>query len=1002
MSQDYRLSLEMSGTESRAAEAAPGGETTALERRTFLKMAGFTLGAAVSWGCTRGNDRKLVPYLIAPEEIVPGRPYWYASVCGACPAGCGVLSKNLDGRPVKIEGNPEHPVSHGGLCAVGQASVLSLYDDQRLRAPLQKGVESTWPVIDAHLETEIEQLIASGARVRFLTDSCAGPADLDAINTFLGRFDDSRLVVYDPVSVAAISDAHEKSHGVRALPRYHFEKADVIVSFGADFLGTWISPVEHTYAYHQGRQGGAEQARFSFHVQIESRLSLTGSNADQRIVVPPDGTVVTLAQLALRVGRGLGETPAWTDLPESPVGEPVIDELGRRLLAVPSGKTLIVCGENDPQTQLIVNYLNELLGNYSSGVVDLTGRSHQRRGNDRALLELRDEMVRGEVDALLIRGVNPVYELPFGQDFAQAMDSTALVVCFSDHLDETARHATFVCPEPHFLESWGDSEPVVGVVALRQPVVRPIGSPRSLMESLSSWSGRPANGRELLRESWLQRVFPRTSSADGFDAFWDRTLHDGWAEVSADAAPASFDASGLAGIDARPPVEDGRLVVVTHASLAVHDGRHAHNAWLQEMPDPITKTCWDNFACLNTETARSLGLEDGDEVRVEGSGAGSITVPVLLQPGQHPRVIAIALGYGRAGTDRFSRIGPRWLESRPTVEQGGVIGENAAPLIIVADGYLQTTRSGARLVPTGAKRPVACTQQHHSLDIPEHLAMGGNTRRDIVRETTVTALNDHNQGGRHGHEEHPSLWEVHEMRPHHWGMVVDLSACTGCSACVVSCQAENNIPVVGRDEIVRSREMHWMRIDRYYSGDTEDVDVVHMPMMCQHCDNAPCETVCPVQATAQSAEGLNQQVYNRCVGTRYCANNCPYKVRRFNWFDYPREGRLQNLALNPDVTIRSRGVMEKCSLCVQRIQYAKIEAKREGRPVADGEIQPACAESCPARAITFGDLNDPESRLARLGQDPRHYQVLAELGVKPVVSYLKKIRNRPERMNRDG
>jgi len=965
-------------------------------------MAGFTLGAAVSWGCTRGNDRELVPYLIAPEEVVPGRPTFYASVCGACPAGCGLLSRNLDGRPVKIEGNPEHPVSRGGLCAVGQASVLALYDDQRLRAPMQKGVESTWPVVDGLLEEQVEEMIASGARVRFLTDSTAGPADVEAIDAFLGRFDDSRLVVYDPVSVAAISDSHEHSHGVRALPRYHFDRAEVIVSFGADFLGTWISPVEHTFAYHQGRQGGAEHDDFSFHVQIESRLSLTGSNADQRIVVPPEATAAALAQLARAVGRGLGETPPWAAPAEGPVSESVIDELARRLLEVPSGNSLLVCGENDPQAQMIANYLNELLGNYSTGVVDLTQQSNQRRGDDRALLELRDEMVRGEVDVLLIRGVNPVYELPFGEDFAGAMDSTALVVSFSSHLDETARHATFVCPEPHFLESWGDSEPVAGVVALRQPVVRTIGSPRSLMESLAIWGGRPANDRELLRESWRRRVFPRTSSTDGFDAFWDRTLHDGWAQVSTDSASASFDASGLAEIEVQPPADNGRLVAVTHASLAVHDGRHAHNAWLQEMPDPITKTCWDNFAAVNPETARTLGLENGDEVRIEAPDAGSITLPVLIQPGQHQRSVAISLGYGRAGTDRFSRIGPRWLEGTPTVDQGGVIGANASPLIGIFDGYLQTSRSEIRLVSTGAKRPVACTQQHHSLDIPEHLAMGANTRRDIVRETTVEALHDHSQGAHHPHEEHLSLWKTHEMQPHHWGMVVDLSACTGCSACVVSCQAENNIPVVGRDEVVRSREMHWMRIDRYYSGGGEDVDVVHMPMMCQHCDNAPCETVCPVQATAQSAEGLNQQVYNRCVGTRYCANNCPYKVRRFNWFNYPREGRLQNLALNPDVTIRSRGVMEKCSLCVQRIQSAKIEAKREGRPVADGEIQPACAESCPARAITFGDLNDPESRLAGLNQDPRHYQVLAELGVKPVVGYLKKIRNRPERVRRDG
>ncbi|MCP4898555.1 MAG: 4Fe-4S dicluster domain-containing protein [bacterium] len=1001
MNREELLSLEQEGTERRSTEANSGEVANSLERRTFLKMAGFTVGAALSWGCTRGNDRKLVPYLIAPEEVVPGRPYWYASVCGACPAGCGVLTKNLDGRPVKIEGNPEHPVSRGGLCAVGQASVLALYDDQRLRAPLNRGVESTWPTIDGLLEQEFQGLVSSGARVRFLTDSCSGPADRRAIESFLDRFDDARLVVYDPISTAAILDAHEESHGVRTLPHYHLDKAEMIVSFGADFLGTWISPVEHTLAYHEGRQPGLKQSHFSYHVQLESRLSLTGSNADQRIVLPPDSTRAVLAQLAVGVARGLGKTPPWATQPNPPISQPVIDELGRRLLAISPGRSLVVCGTNDRQSQLIVNYLNELLGSYSSGVVDLSRPSNQRRGDDRALLELRDEMAGGKVDALLIRGVNPVYELPFGQDFAHAMDSTGLVICFSDRQDETAQHAAFVCPEPHYLESWGDSEPVEGVVALRQPVLRTIGSTRTLMESLATWSGRSASGRELLRESWRQNVFPRSQSTDTFDAFWDRTLHNGWAQVNALDEPATFDADSVAGIVFPPLTKRDQLVAVTHASLAVHDGRHAHNAWLQEMPDPISKTCWDNFASINPETAHNLGLENGDEVRVETPGASPFTIPVLTQPGLHPQVVAIPVGYGRAGTDRFSRIGPRWLEGTPTVERGGVIGANAAGLINVVDGYLQTLQSAVKLVPTGVKRPVAATQQHHTLAIPEHLTMGSDERRDIVRETTVGALH-HDLGNDHGHEEHPSLWETHEMSPHHWGMVVDLSACTGCSACVVSCQAENNIPVVGRDEVARSREMHWMRIDRYFSGDTENVDVVHMPMMCQHCDNAPCETVCPVQATAQSAEGLNQQVYNRCVGTRYCANNCPYKVRRFNWFNYPREGQLQNMALNPDVTIRSRGVMEKCSLCVQRIQYAKIEAKREDRPIADGEIQPACAQSCPAQAITFGNLKDPESRLAQLSHDPRYYQVLAELGVKPVVGYLKKVRNRPERVKTDG
>ncbi len=995
----YRLSLEQDAIDQQPPQAEFDGaaaDRSAVERRTFLKMAGFSVGAGLSWGCTRGEDRKLVPFLVAPEEVVPGRPYWYASVCGACPAGCGVLAKNLDGRPVKLEGNPDHPVSQGGLCAIGQASVLALYDAKRLAAPLNRGQESDWSIVAEEISAEIERLIGTGARVRFLTDSCLGPTDSHIIEQFLDRFEDGRLVIYDSISSSAIAEAHALSHGIRSVPRYHFDKADFIVSFDADFLGTWISPVEHTRGYRAGRRLDGELRAFSYHAQFESHLSLTGSNADRRVVVPPGGIKAAVAHLADTVARRQGRDTLWSDLPESGVDQSVMDDIGRRLTTQRPGRALIVCGENDRQTQLIVNHLNHMLGAYDAGVVDLEQASLQRRGDDQTLLELRDEMARGEVDALCIRSVNPVYELPFGQELAVAMDRISLVVCFSDQNNETAQHAAFVCPEPHFLEAWSDSQPVKGVFAIRQPVLRPIGATRTMMESLARWTGAPANARDIIRENWRQQVFGRATDRGSFRDFWDTTLHDGWTEVAWDPVESVYDAGALAGLDLRPEAELKSLLAVTHASLGVFDGRHAHNAWLHEMPDPITKMTWDNFAAVASATALELGLQTGDEVRLTTADGVRLTLPVLVQPGLHRNAVAVALGYGRKGTDRFTAIGPRWLEGTPTIEPGGVIGANAAPLIQVVDGNLRTSGRAVTLEATGVKRPVGCTQQHHSLYIPERLAIEENERRDIVRETTVVALKSENGHGEHVHDEHPSLWEEHAMPDHHWGMSVDLNACTGCSACVVSCQAENNIPVVGRDEVVRSREMHWMRIDRYYAGEHEDVDVVFMPMMCQHCDNAPCETVCPVQATAQSAEGLNQQIYNRCVGTRYCANNCPYKVRRFNWFNYPRESLLQNMALNPDVTIRTRGVMEKCSLCVQRIQYVKLEAKREGRPISDGEIEPACAQSCPAKAIVFGDLNDPESRLATANQDPRQYQVLAELGVKPVVSYLKKVRNRAE------
>jgi molybdopterin-containing oxidoreductase family iron-sulfur binding subunit len=950
-----------------------------------------------------GEDR-LATEPDAAERGV-GRAYWYASVCGACAAGCGILAKGRDGRPIKLEGTPEHPLSRGGLCAVGQASVLSLYDSKRLRQPLSGREAASWPEVDQAIDETLASLRASGGRVRVLTDSVTGPAEEEQIAAFLSQFQDGRHVIYDPISSSAVADAHRETHGARVIPRYRFERAEVIVSLGADFLGTWISPVEHAAGYQAGRRLTGNRVRFSYHVQIESRMSLTGSNADGRIGVPPGTTAVILAHLAGGLARENGERPPWTTLPPCPVEPEELAGLVDRLWKGRRGRTLVVCGDNDVTAQRLANYANHLLGNYggtaNATTLDLESVSSQRRGDDGELRTLLREIEDGKVDALFVRGVNPVYDLPSGDLLAEALEKMKLVVSFGGHEEETARHAHFVCPEPHHLESWGDAEPVAGVASVRQPAMRPMGSTRPMMESLAVWSGRPGTAYEMVRRSWQRNVYPRRREGSSFEAFWNQALHDGFVRVrpAPGAGGGRYRRFNLAAVTVpsswSPPAEN-ELLLELHPSAGVMDGRHAFNPWLQELPDPIAKTVWDNSAALAPALAERLGIETGDVVRItpaEGPEA-AVEVAALVQPGQHRQSVALALGYGRQGTERFAKVGPQWWEGSPTVEEGGLVGASAAPLLSWTAAALTYAGRRVRVEKTGRSQVLATTQVHHTLAVPPRLAMGHNEHRPIVQETTLAAWREDPAAGRHGHHELASLWPEHPMSPHHWGMAVDLAACTGCSACVMACQAENNIPVVGKDEVRRAREMHWMRIDRYYSGEESDVEVVHMPMMCQHCDNAPCETVCPVQATAQSAEGLNQQVYNRCVGTRYCANNCPYKVRRFNWFHYPREDRLQNLALNPDVTVRSRGVMEKCSLCVQRIQDAKAEAKRADRELRDGEIQPACAQSCPAGAIVFGDMNDPDSRLSRLKHDPRHYEVLAELGIKPVVGYLTLVRNR--------
>jgi molybdopterin-containing oxidoreductase family iron-sulfur binding subunit len=578
---------------------------------------------------------------------------------------------------------------------------------------------------------------------------------------------------------------------------------------------------------------------------------------------------------------------------------------------------------------------------------------------------LLSEIKDGKVSALFIDGVNPVAELPE----APALERAGLVVSFAGSLDETAERAHFVCPDHHYLESWSDAEPVAGLVSLTQPAIRPLGSTRAVMESLAVWSGQPARVYDLLRKSYPTN--------------WERSVEAGFTEIKAHPAPLKplNIAAAKAAMGSAIPASGYTLAL--YPSVAMLDGRHAYNPWLHELPDPVTKITWDSCASISPATAASLGVTDGDIVRIE-----NVELPAVVQPGQHDSVIAVPLGYGRKASERFAKLGPRWINYQPTVNGKGRVGENAAQFLSLKDGVMHYERAGIRPTKTGRRVELAATQTHHTLE-----------GHPIVQEIPPAELG----APREALEKHEELWPPdHPYNGHRWAMAVDLNACTGCAACVVACQVENNIPVVGKDEVRRRREMHWMRIDRYYSGTPDSVEVAHQPMMCQHCEHAPCETVCPTLATVHSDEGLNQQVYNRCVGTRYCANNCPYKARRFNWFDYPREDRLANLVLNPDVTVRTRGVMEKCTFCVQRIQEAKIEARRLGAAVKDGDIRTACQQSCPAGAIVFGDLNDANSRVARLARDERQYRVLEELSVGPSVHYLKIVRNREKGDRNNG
>jgi molybdopterin-containing oxidoreductase family iron-sulfur binding subunit len=971
-------------------------------RREFLKMAGFAFAGAALNGCDRAPVERALAPVTQPEGIIPGRVYDYASTCGGCRAGCGLLARVRDGRPVKLEGNPEHPLSRGGLCAVGQASLLGLYDQQRLRHPLRAGQETDWSTIDEAIRSQLEEIRENGGAVRFLTGPVTSPTARVLIERFLKGFADARHVIHSPRSGAGIVEAHVRTHGIAVMPRYHFDRARTIVSFDADFLGRWVSPVEFAAAYQAGRRLDDPQVLRSYHVQFESRLSLTGSNADRRLLIGPGERGLVMSHLAARLAGKASIDLGADDLVKAPIAEELLDDLADTLWS-DRGRSLVVCDSQAVEEQVLCNFINHVLGNYGT-TVDHRQPSYQQQGTDPELADLIGEIRADRVAALFVYQSNPVQDLPGGTALTQALDRVPLFVNLAERLDETARVSGFVCPVSHDLETWSDAEAVSGVVSIVQPTIAPLAATRPLLESLSAWMGSPQSAREVLLAAWEREIFPRWRGKGAFQEFWDTTVHDGFALVDPVAAavqPFALEAVHLVPRARRPA--EGTFDIVLYSKIGMPDSSHAWNPWLHELPDPITKAAWDNYACVSPEAARRIGLSNGDVVHLESrddeGAAVALELPVLVQRGQHDQVVAVALGYGSQLSERFARVGPQWYQAGPTLGTDGRVGKNASELLTWVNSRLHSVRAGGQLTKTSQRRRLALSQSYDLLDVPSHLAPAGLERRPVIREVTLSQLpiEQEAKAGRPEAGQHADLWpDDHSTKGPKWGMAIDLDACNGCSACVVACQAENNIPVVGRDEVLRNREMYWIRIDRYYNERDDGVDVAFQPMLCQHCGNAPCEAVCPVLATVHSDDGLNQQVYNRCVGTRYCANNCPYKVRRFNWFDYAHDDLLQNLVLNPDVTVRSRGVMEKCTFCVQRIEAARGDVGGRTQRVADGAVQTACQQSCPARAIVFGDLNDPASRVAQLTARQRSYRVLEELNIRPSVSYLAVVRNRAD------
>lgn len=975
-------------------------------RRDFLKVFGFGITAATLSACFEAPVKKAIPYVNKPQDIIPGVANYYASTS---PSGMPVLVKSREGRPIKLEGNSDSKITKGGLSAIDHASLLNLYDVDRMQAPMKGQNTSDWDTVDGEITDKLNQIKVANGNIRILSNTILSPSTRAAISDFIGDYANASHISYDPVSYSAIAQANETDFGQRVIPSYHLEKADVIASFSCDFLGTWLSPVEFSQKYIENRD--PNNAKMSRHFQFESLMTITGAKADLRFPIKPSEQLLVLLNLHNKVASQLGK-PVISGVEEFNVAMNGLEKVAAELVAA-QGRSLVLCGSNDVTCQRLVNAINYYLGNYGE-TIDLNNPSHLKQGDDEALAALAQELQAGQVAALIVYGANPVYNSPYAEIFKQAIPGLQLSVSITEKEDETSRLCGYSCPDHHYLESWNDAQQNATTYSLVQPTINPIFNTRQGQDSFLVWGGSNQKYREYLKEQWNSNMFSQQTTYDTFQDFWNESLRKGVFEVSApEAQELTADFSALT---ATASASSGTELII-YEKVSMRDGAYANNPWLQELADPISRVAWGNYVTVAYSDAQDNGWKTEDLVNLT-LGDKQVAVSVYVQPGQAKGTLGLALGYGRENAGRAAKQS---------------VGANAYPFVTLNNGNQQLWASGAEISKTGQTQQLARLQKFNTLYDPakgEQFGLDFDRTHHIIKETAYPFYKDANTKDSEGHNPYReslkdyeetkrhlvTLWDSHfkdedSQRYIHWAMAIDLNKCTGCGSCVVSCHTENNVPVAGRDEVRRSRDMSWIRIDRYYSGDMDNPDVVHQPMLCQHCDNAPCETVCPVLATVHSKEGINQMAYNRCVGTRYCANNCPYKVRRFNWLNFTNtdkfkdinpaheNNKLANLVLNPDVTVRFRGVMEKCSFCVQRLQEAKLRAKIEANSSfakpEDGKVQTACQQSCPTGAIVFGDRNDPNSEISKLYyREERGYHALEEVKTLPSIKYMSLVRNR--------
>ena len=993
-----------------------------LKRRDFFKVLGAGGAGATVAGCSTGEIERLIPYVTPPEEITPGVATWYASTCGECSSGCGVRVRTREGRAVMIEGNPDHPVSKGGLCSRGVSALQGLYNPDRLATPLRAGPNGFEPIGWDEASALLAERLSAGGRPLFLTGT-RGPTEQMLLGELAGSLN-GQHVIHDGLDDAALREAVNIAFGVSALPRYDIAAARFLVSFGADFLETWISPV--TFAADFASMHGVDHGEKGRFVFVGPRLSLTGQNADEWIPAQAGSEAAIALALAGELVRRGGDAGPYTDMVARYSLEDAAEAAGVEAEALgaladhfAAGDALALgpglAGQHTGATAanlavLILNVAAGSLGRtmHVDAAPDAGASAYGAMGDAIA------DMEAGEYGVAVVSGTNPAYSLPSGSGFGEAYAGVPFKVAFATALDETSSLADLVLPDAHPLESWGDSMPAPGTYAVRQPAMRPLPmfDSRPMADVLLDTARRMGNGlgagtfHEYLRgafDLWLTRNGEAAGVVGDPNALWRTALRTGSVSY-ADATPSidalqspttavSFDAPDIGG--------DGELTLLVYPSPRFGDGTHANRPWLQELPDPVSKIMWHAWVEMNPATVERLGLREGDIVTV-ATAAGSVEVPVWAYPGIREDAVAIAMGGGHTDYGQYANgngVNPMGLLNGASDAHSGAVALVSTRATVTATGAWRrlTTNEGSEVQDDRNVTPaVALAALGHAAEEADHEAEDGHGQlRELQEGGGFRTVDTEGRAedfplpgsdfGTYG-EDHPR-----------WAMAMDLDKCTGCGACITACQAENNIPWVGEMQATMGREMHWMRLERYYetvdASHSGPVDIRFLPMLCQHCNNAPCEPVCPVFAAYHTPDGLNAQAYNRCVGTRYCANNCPYKVRVFNWYRYTREiPEPMNWQFNPDVTVRDNGVMEKCTFCVQRIREAGNRAAVEGREVRDGEVYTACQSVCPSDVISFGNIKDHDSQVAALAEDERTYRVLdALINTQPAVHYLKKV-----------